>query len=104
VKQLALIYAVLPFVNFNYNVIAYNPDEMDPELVRPITIEKLAALLGYQSADKLTTALRKLKYDGRAVFGMFETDDRRSRKVVINPRVVYAGNGKSLDAIRILFK
>jgi hypothetical protein len=104
IKQLALIYAVLPFVNFNYNVIAYNPDEMDPELVRPITLDKLAALLGYQRTDKLVEGLRKLKYEGKAVFGFFETDDRRSKKVIINPRVVYAGNGKSLDAIKILFK
>lgn len=103
-KQLALIYAVLPFVNFNYNIIAYNPDEMDPEEVRPITVEKLAALLGYKDAPSLTAALRKLKYDGKAVFGLFETDDRRAKKVIINPRVVYAGSGKSLDAIRVLFK
>jgi hypothetical protein len=105
IKQLALIYSVLPFVNFAYNIIAYNPDEMNPELVRPITLDKLAALLGYQSSDKLVVALRKLKYEGKSVFGFFETDgDKRSKKTVINPRVVFAGNGKSLDAIRILFK
>ncbi|MEH7119073.1 hypothetical protein V7128_16905 [Neobacillus vireti] len=103
IKQLAIIYAVLPFVNFNFNVIAYNPDEMDSEEVRPITIEKLAALLGYKDAPSLTIALRKLKYDGKAVFGFFETDDSRAKKVVINPRVVYAGNGRHLEGIKALF-
>jgi hypothetical protein len=105
IKQLALIYSVLPFVNFNYNIIAYNPEEQDSDNVRPIPLEKLAALLGYKDSSKLKAALNKLKYNEKSVFGFFETDgDRRQKKIVINPRVVYAGNGKSLDTIRVLFK
>jgi hypothetical protein len=103
-KQLALVYSVLPFVNFQFNILAYNPEEMYGDQVRPITIDKLAALLGYQRADKLAEALRKLKYDGKSVFGMFELDDKRYKKVVINPRVVYAGDGRHLEAIKVLFK
>jgi hypothetical protein len=102
-KQLALVYSVLPFVNFQFNILAYNPEEMFADQVRPITIDKLAALLGYQRADKLAEALRKLKYDGKSVFGMFELDDKRYKKVVINPRVVYAGDGRHLEGIKVLF-
>jgi hypothetical protein len=91
IKQLAIIYSVLPFVNFNFNQLCYNPEESNPDLVRHITV------------DKLTKAMRALKHDGKSVFGFFEADDRRQKKVVINPRVVYAGDGKRLEAIRSLF-
>jgi hypothetical protein len=105
IKQLALIYAVLPFVNFNYNVICFNPQEHNADLVRPMTLENLAALLGYKKTEKLAEALRKLKYNGKPVFGFFEVDgDRRKKKVVVNPAVIYAGDGKTLEAVKILFK
>lgn len=105
IKQLAIIYAVLPFVNFNFNVICFNPEEKNVDLVRPMTLDKLAAALSYQDAQKFTAALRKIKYNGQSVFGLFEIDgNKRARKVVVNPSVVYAGSGASLDGIKLLFK
>lgn len=104
IKQLALIYAVLPFVNFNYNIIAYNPNESNEDLVRPIPLDKLAVLLGYTDHRKFKQALNAVKYEGQPVFGFFETNgDRRKKKTVVNPRVIYAGDGTSLDGIRVLF-
>lgn len=105
IKQLALIYAVLPFVNFNYNVICFNPEESNADLIRPMTLENLAAALGYQDTQKLVTALRRIKYNGQSVFGLFEIDgDKRARKVIVNPAVIYAADGAGLDAIKILFR
>lgn len=104
IKQLAIIYAVLPFVNFNFNVICYNPEESNADLVRPMTLDKLSAALGYKDPHKLVTALRKIKYEGKSVFGFAEIDgNKRSRKVIVNPSVVYAGSGASLDGIKVLF-
>lgn len=103
IKQLALIYAVLPFVNFKYNIISLNPDESNYDLVQPMDLDSLAKELDYQSSKKLSTALRGIKYEGQPVFGFFDASGRK-KKVVVNPRVVYAGDGKSLEAIRILFK
>lgn len=104
IKQLALIYTVLPFVNFQYNVIAYNPDEPNKDLVRPIPLDKLAVLVGYSDHRKLKQALNAVKYEGQPVFGFFESSgDRRKKKTVVNPRVIYAGNGESLEGISVLF-
>lgn len=104
IKQLALIYAVLPFVNFDSNVICFNPSESNKELVKPIPLDKLAVLLGYADYRKLKTALNAVKYEGQPVFGFFESgNDRRKKKTVVNPRVIYAGDGKSLEGIRVLF-
>ncbi|MED1202569.1 hypothetical protein [Heyndrickxia acidicola] len=103
IKHLALIYSVLPFVNFHFNILAYNPEEATADYVEPITLDKLSALLGYQKASTLSTAMNAVKLDGKPVFGFFQTDDRRAKKVVLNPRVVYSGNGNHLEAIKALF-
>ncbi|WJM61087.1 hypothetical protein QTN46_16725 [Bacillus amyloliquefaciens] len=104
IKQLAIIYAVLPFVNFNFNIIAYNPNESNEDIVEPIPLDKLAALLGYKDTSRFKTALNKIEYDGKPVFGFFEiSGDRRKKKTILNPRVVYAGKGNTLAAIKALF-
>lgn len=98
IKQLAIIYAVLPFVNFNFNVVSYNQEESNKDLVRPIPLDKLVITLGYVDHRKLKKALNSIKYQDHPVVGFFETyGDRRQKKTVVNPRVIYAGNGKSLD-------
>jgi hypothetical protein len=103
-KKLGAIYAVLPYVNFNYNVLCLNPSEVQAEKVKPLTIGELAEILGYESDKKLAKTLREIKHEGNAVFGFFEdTEDRRKKKIVVNPYVIYAGNGKHLDGIKVLF-
>lgn len=102
--QLALIYSVLPFLNFETNVVCYNPEEEDTDLLRTMSLDKLAMLLEYQDPYKLKRALNAIKVDGKPVFGFFEdVYDRRKLKVTINPRVVFGGSGDALKAITLLF-
>lgn len=104
VKQLAIIYSILPFVNFKFNIVSFNPSESNEDLVKPIPLDKLAALLGYKDQGQFKNTLNKIKYEGKPVFGFFEiSGDRRKRKTVVNPRVIYAGKGDSLAAIKALF-
>ncbi|MGN7387737.1 hypothetical protein [Sporosarcina sp. SAFN-015] len=102
--QLALVYEIMPFVNFQTNIVAYNADESQEALVRPMSLDKLALLLGYGSAQKLKTALNRVKVNGKPVFGFFENPhDRRKYRIVVNPRVIYAGDGEGLRALEALF-
>ncbi|APT45793.1 hypothetical protein [Bacillus safensis] len=104
VKQLAIIYSILPFVNFKFNIVSFNPSESNEDLVKPIPLDKLAALLGYKDQGQFKNTLNKIKYEDKPVFGFFEiSGDRRKRKTVVNPRVIYAGKGDSLAAIKALF-
>lgn len=104
VGQLALVYSVLPFLNFATNIVCYNPDEVDTDLIRPMNLEKLAVLLEYGNPAKLKTALNRVKIDGKVVFGFFEdVHDRRQKRITVNPRVVFAGNGEQLQAIKAQF-
>ncbi|WP_160848087.1 hypothetical protein [Pontibacillus yanchengensis] len=105
IKQLGLIYAVLPYINFNYNIVCHNAEEYNKDNVKPMTTADLAKKLGYSKAEQLTKALRGVKYEGQRVFGFFECeDDARKKKIVVNPNVIYAGSGEKLDGIKILFK
>lgn len=102
--QLAIIYSVLPFLNFNTNIICYNPEETSEDLIRPMSLDKLAALLGYVDASSLKRSLNRIKVDGKPVFGFFENPyDRRKWRIIVNPRVVFAGDGEALKAINVLF-
>lgn len=102
--QLSVIYSVLPFLNFQSNIICHNPDETSDKLVKPMELKELADLLGYDNSSRLKQTLNRIKVRNEPVFGFFENPhDRRSYRIVVNPRVVFAGNGESLEAIKILF-
>lgn len=102
--QLAIVYAVLPFIHFKTNVVSYNADESNVDKVVPMPLEKLAIALGYANAQKLKTALNRVKIDGHPVFGFFENpNDRRSIRIVVNPRVFFAAGAGELSALYVLF-
>jgi hypothetical protein len=102
--QLALIYAVLPFLNFDTNVVCFNPREADDDSLKPMNLENLAALLNYKDTHKLKRALESVKIDGQPVFWLpSNVHDKRHRRVIVNPRVVFAGNAESLKAVKLLF-
>ncbi|SKA88723.1 hypothetical protein [Sporosarcina newyorkensis] len=102
--QLAIIYSVMPFLNFNTNIVCYNPKETIEEMLRPMPLNKLATLLGYDDPAKLKRALNAVKVDDKPVFTyVTNAHDRRKQNIIINPRVIYAGDGKGLGAITALF-
>jgi hypothetical protein len=102
--QLAIVYAVLPFLNFDTNVVCFNPKETNDDEIHPMNLENLAALLNYKDTHKLKRALESVKIDGQPVFWLPQNvHDKRQRRIIVNPRVVFAGNAESLRAIKVLF-
>lgn len=102
--QLGILYSILPFINAQTNVVAFNPEEKDVERIRPMNVRTLATLLEYDDPHKLKTAMNGIKVDGRPVF-VFADDpyNRREKRIVVNPKVVFGGNGEALQAINVLF-
>lgn len=105
IKQLAIVFAVLPFMNFAFNVVCFNPEENNEDRVTPMDLERLAALLNYKDTTTLRTALQSLKLDGKPVFLLVpDVNDKRKRRIIVNPRVVFAGTDPArLAAIKVLF-
>lgn len=102
--QLAVIYSVIPFLNFNTNIVCYNPEETSEDLIRPMDLSRLTTLLNYKNPSDLKKRLNGIKLDGKPVFGFFENPyDRRQKRIIVNPRVVFAGDGESLKAVKAMF-
>lgn len=102
-RQLAVVFAVIPFLHYQLNIVCYNPQEYYDDEIRPMTLEKLAALLGYAETQKLKAAMNRVRLNGQPVFGFVEdVHDRRKRRIIVNPRVVYSGNAEGLEKVRAL--
>lgn len=104
IKQLGLIYAILPFVHFKYNIIAFNPDEQVGDYVKPMRLGDLADRLGYSKVSALKSAMRAIRHKGKPVFLFLEDEaDNRKRKIIVNPAVVFASSNDSLEDIKVYF-
>ena len=107
VKQLSIVFMVIPFLNFRYNIVAMNPKEYFDYDVVPMTLDQLALVLQYSDASKLKRAMSKVRLDDQPVFAFVEdTEDRRKRRIIANPRVLFAGDAKSLrelEALAVVF-
>jgi len=102
--QLAVIYSIIPYLNLRYNVVCNNPAERNEELIQPMGLEKLTEILGYSNSTTLRRTLNNIKIDGEPVFAFVQNpNDRRSSRIIVNPRVVFAGDGEALKAIKVLF-
>lgn len=103
-SQLGLLYAVMPFVNFRFNIVAHNPEEPVSDYVKPMRLGELADRLGYKDVSKLRKAMRGIRFDNKAAFLFVEDEvDLRSKKIIVNPRIMFASNYEALDAIKALF-
>lgn len=103
IKILGIIYALLPYINFHYNIIASNPLERDPRLVRPLELQDIARALGYHNPQKLRLSMKRIVHDGQPVFAFVDMQGKGQRAIV-NPRVLFAGSSKeALDAVSTLF-
>ncbi|EJL31792.1 hypothetical protein [Brevibacillus sp. BC25] len=103
VRQLGIVYSVIPFMHRNLNIICFNPLEKNDDQIRPITLDKLALMLGYQDTGKFKRALRAINIGSQPVFAFVEdVEDSRKRRILVNPRVVFAGDFEGLMACRAI--
>lgn len=95
-KQLAILYLLIPFINIKYNIVCSNPQEEDEDKVKPLTIEQLAEYFNYNL--KYFTSLidflfsLKDKDNNPVIKTVNNTKNKKDNTIVINPRVIYAGN------------
>lgn len=103
-SSIANIYMVLPFLNLHTNIVSHNPDETDIDKIIPMTLGELSDVLGYKDYRKLKTTLNNVKIDDEYAFGFFFFDkDKRSMKIVVNPDIVFAGDGEQLGLVKLMF-
>jgi Mn-dependent DtxR family transcriptional regulator len=104
-KKLALLIKILPYVNFDYNIICFNPEEKEQEEIIPMNLKELCNAVEYDETNttRLKRDLLKIKVGGKSVIAVTELN--KGHAVSINPAIYYKGkNPKAMDWLITLFK
>ena len=104
-KKIGILIKLLPFINYGYNVVCFNPEESDLTKVRRMTLKDICAAIEYDEthSSRLKRELLKMKVDGRPVVMISLVEDKNC--VFINPKVYHkGGNEKTLRYLMDIFE
>ena len=108
-KELGYIFAMMPYINIEYNVLCKNPYEKDIERIELLSVREFCEAIGhsYSTASRLRETYSKIRFpvDGAdEQFCKFVTDgnDLDDAWIFINPRILYSGTSPEL--VKILGK
>lgn len=98
-RHLGYVYQVLPFINFEYNIICWNPEEKVLDNIKPLTVAEFCGFIGYNAGDykKLLKLYRQITFEINnqreyfLTFVMNEADAEHIR-IFVNPRIIYSGS------------
>jgi len=107
-KNIALIYKLIPYTNFHFNILCNNPNEMEEELIEPLKIKDIIKILGYNKTNitRFKHKLYSLKYNNYNIFMSVQANgDYTDSIIIINPLFFYRGtNINNLKYLISLFK
>lgn len=91
-KKLGLFIELIPYINFKFNILCFNPKEEVEKLIKPMNMKEVCEIVGYNKtqSSRLKKDLFNIKVNGKYAIGLFETGAGTS--LVINPNIFYAGN------------
>lgn len=92
-KQIGMFIKLLPYINYKYNILCFNPEETNKDNIKPLSWENICDILG-QDAEATHTrtknAVMRLSSNDIPIVGQFQV--KKGYHLVVNPRVYYAGN------------
>lgn len=96
-KVLGYIFRMIPFVSIEQNIICYNPEEKDSELIRPMALKDFCKHIKYDVANirRLLKDLLSIRIDGQQLIKCVSDGDIQNDYLIVNPRVYFAGNNKT---------
>lgn len=96
-KVLGYVFRMIPFVSIEHNIICYNPEEKDAELIRPMTLKDFCYHIDYNVANikRLLKDLLSIRIDGQQLIKCVSDGDIKNDYLIVNPRVYFAGNNKT---------
>lgn len=101
-KQLANLFKILPFINFNHNIFCDNPTEKDKSKLKFLSWTDLALICGVDNKNvtRFKNELFKLKIYGFDTIGEFKSGS--GYYICINPKIFYGGN--NIEDVSFLYK
>lgn len=97
---LGYIFQLIPYINREWNVICYNPEETDEDAIEPMSVGDFCEILGYDrsNATRFIKEYRDIKFDwngyGQSFLGYFYSyeGDKANMRFFANPNIFFAGN------------
>lgn len=98
-RYLGYVFLILPYINWEYNILSHNPEENDLDKLKTMTLDDLCEALHYSKSQRsrLLNAYKQLTFEceGKSQhFLSFVTDDPRTGdfRFFVNPHVLYRGS------------
>ena len=91
-KKVDVLIKLLPYVNYDYNILCKNPSEPNKDKIEPLTIKDLCGIIGYdvKNQTKLKNSLLKLKVKNKCVIAITLVGNKHA--ISVNPYIYYKGN------------
>ncbi|MDK0795935.1 hypothetical protein [Clostridium perfringens] len=69
-KQLGYLIPLLPYIHYEFSILANNPNEQYEEYIQPLSLQDICKILNYSrtNSGKLLTLLRKFTLNNRSLF------------------------------------
>ena len=106
-RKLGYIFKMLPYLNFEYNILCHNPEETSLDKILPMTVAEFCDTSGYdlRKASRLRREYSRITFDidgEREHFCMFVYDgvNTQNARIIINPKVIY--NGSHMADVQVL--
>lgn len=105
---LGYIFQLIPYINREWNVICYNPDETAEDTILPMSVGDFCELVGYKrsQASRFIKAYRDVKFEwngaNQSFLGYFYSGDGSKADMMFfaNPNIFFAGN--DFNRVKIL--
>lgn len=103
-KRLGYIFAMLPYVNIEHNILCYNTAEEDIEKIEPMNMKDFCTEIGfdYRHVDRLHDIFKSITFDVEEKKELFCSIIRNTYNgkelMVINPKVFYSGKNEAAVA------
>lgn len=98
-KHLGYVFALIPLINIEYNILCYDKYEKDIDAIHKITVADFCQLINYDLHDyrKLLRHYRDITFevDGHKEYFLScvsQGDDILHAHLFINPRIIYCGS------------
>ena len=104
-KRISILLDILPYINYKYNIVCYNPTEDNIELIKPIKMSDLCTMIGYDKthSSRIKKQLFALRVNGEKVIGSWEIENVKA--LLVNPRIYYKGGEENgLDYLEAIFR
>lgn len=100
-RHLGYIFGVLPYINTEYNILCWNPEERDIENIEALTVNELCDLIGCYKGDakSLMDKYSHISFtvgDHQEYFLSYvaNSSDYGGAKLFVNPKVLYSGSDR----------